>query len=296
MRRRLCTIGNTEIFLHPATLLMLLYAWGMGTGQAVLVSLLSIMLHEAAHAAVAAAFGAMPVEIELTPLGAMMRLDTEEKLTLWKRLLMLLAGPLMTFGLCLLALWGAKAGALNVTLGRILFMSNAALLLLNVLPALPLDGGRIVSAAVGAAFGPGVSRRAMRMLGTVLGLGMLGVNLWVNWKFGGWNLSLTAIGCFLLYASCVATTTQAMAELRAFLDRRIRLEKKGSLRCEMVAVLSDLPIRWAVRKLHPAKVTIFRVFQVGTMTEMGGISEFILAQKYLSSPISTCGDALKGEK
>ena len=129
---RILSLGVTEISLHPMLLLYMLYAFLTGHGLYMLIALLSILLHECAHAVVATLFGRQPRSIELSPLGAVMKLEDENALTPVKRGIMLLAGPAITLTLCLTAIILTSQRLLSVSCGRMLFLSNLAILLLNL--------------------------------------------------------------------------------------------------------------------------------------------------------------------
>ena len=294
MRRRLFAIGRTDVYLHPATLLAALYAYLSGLGPALLTAFLSILLHECAHALAAALAGEPPMEMELTPLGAVLRLEDEERLPPIRRLLMLAAGPVMTLLMCFAAIWLTQAQLLPAQAGRTLFMANLAILLMNLLPALPLDGGRMLYMALGYFLRAETARRLMRAMGTALGLAGIGGSLWLAWRYGSWNLSLAAAGCFLMYSAAQATTAQAMAELRMLMDRKILLEKRGHLRLQTEAVLGSESLRRAVRLLSPTRLTAFVVLQPGSMERIGLMTEQQLISAYLDRPQQTCREACTG--
>ena len=284
MRWRIGSIGPTEFWVHPATLLTAGYMIFTGSGGWFAAALISIVLHEAAHAVVSAAFGKPPQEIELTPLGMLMRLEEDEALPPLKRCLTVLAGPGMTLLLCVIALAGTKHGLLGYDAGRALFMSNLSILLLNMLPALPLDGGRLLAQALALRLPLTAANRIMRALGTLTGLGCIALNLYLTWRLGGWNLSLTAAGCFLMYSAAVSTTSQAMAQLRSFTDRKIRLESKGSLPVSWMAVCASMTVQQAARRLHPRRYTIFTVVEEGSQRRLGELHEQEVIASALTEP------------
>lgn len=285
MRRwRICTLGKTDVYLHPAMLLYLLYAHLTGHGHFICLSILSILLHEGAHALTSTAFGHMPSCMELTPLGAVMRLEDENRLPFVKRVLMLLAGPSLTFLLCYAAIHLTIKHVLSPQTGQLLFMSNLSILLLNLLPVLPLDGGRILSLILGLIWPARIVNRIMRCIGSILGMGLIGLNIYVAWKSGGWNLSLAFAGCCMLYSSSIATVTQAVAELRQFMDRKIQLERRGSMASTLIYALSDQSLRKLVRMLPPGKIATFVCVEAGSMKLLGWLSEYELIQQYLNQP------------
>ena len=121
----------------------------------------SITVHELGHALTARHFGAQPV-VELHALGGLTRMFGRD-LTRPEGFWVTLAGPAAGFGLYLLTLgirnWPGLPGLLNSTGGTVEFVIANALqflwqinlvwTLFNLLPILPLDGGRLLSALLG---------------------------------------------------------------------------------------------------------------------------------------------------
>lgn len=105
----------------------------------------SVLFHELGHALVARRFGIETKRITLWLLGGvaqMERIPREPKKELW----IALAGPAVSFALALFfRLVQAESGALGF-LTHYLALVNLMLGLFNLLPALPLDGGRVYRA------------------------------------------------------------------------------------------------------------------------------------------------------
>ena len=166
MKRKIATLGETDITVHPAAGILLLLGLLTRWRALLICTYASIILHETAHAAVSALWHHPPQEVEITPLGAMMRLEDEERLPLTARISVILAGPLMTLILCALSLWLTQNGVIPRETGRLIFLGNAGILLVNLLPALPLDGGRLLSAVLLRLLRRETCWRVMRIIGT----------------------------------------------------------------------------------------------------------------------------------
>ena len=233
------------------------------------ISMLSILLHEGAHTLVAVLFKQAPASVELTPLGAVMRLEDEGRLTLFPRLLMLIAGPAATLVLCWMAVQLTAHDVLSGESGGLMFIANLSILMLNLLPVLPLDGGRM------------------------LGVMMILLNIYASLRLNGWNLSLAFAGCCMLYTSSVATTTHAAAELRYFMDRKIGLERKGQLTTRLISVRADQTLRSLVRSLPAHGLAMFACIEPGSQKLLGCIHEGELIQLYLDRPSMRLSDALQ---
>ncbi len=85
-----------------------------------------------------------------------------------------------------------------VSSDRIFFTSNLALFLINLLPALPLDGGEFLKSVLSCRIGYINSHKIMIVFSKIIGitLSFSGIFLLIMTKF---NFSLLIIGVFLLY-------------------------------------------------------------------------------------------------
>lgn len=293
MRLRLFTVGETEVYVHAGTAFFAVYGLLTGAWPMLLATTGSILLHEIAHGAAAWLCGQPPRELELTPLGAVLRLEDEENLSLPKRLCVLASGPVMTLLLCVVALQGAARGLLSIDTGRALFSANLALLLLNLLPALPLDGGRMLALLLSLLLRQETVRRVMRITGTALGLAAIGGSVALAWRYGSWNWSLAAVGCFLMYSAATATTTMVMHQLQELMARKTLLEGRGHLSVRRVAILAGLPLHRAIRLLAPQSLTELTLMELGTLKPLGLLTEERLIACYLDSPQMSCLEAMQ---
>jgi len=175
---RIARIKGIDIRVHITFALALLWAaleWGLwrGLGLAgalygvVLIALLfvCVTLHELAHSLVARRYGATVRGITLLPIGGVAYLDGEPERPA-QEFWMALAGPAVNVALAVLlgafvlpllgwrALtgFGALLGTLNgLTLERLLvdlLTANVGLAIFNLLPAFPMDGGRVLRAVL----------------------------------------------------------------------------------------------------------------------------------------------------
>lgn len=170
----------------PLTLILLtLPLWLTGTqtaqimGAVVVVILgLAILLHEYAHAFVAFRCGVMPESITLQWLGGTTKLQ-REPYTRADRIRVTIAGPAVNLILALIG-YALAPLATNWLVGwslDTLALINVALGIFNLLPAIPLDGGRVLYLLIGGRWGEPAAMRVVGLLGTGIGVLALGAML-----------------------------------------------------------------------------------------------------------------------
>ncbi|HLP01526.1 MAG TPA: site-2 protease family protein [Opitutaceae bacterium] len=202
-----------DVYLHFTFLLLLGFLWLVtwrSTGRieaafggvAFVVALFScVLLHELGHALMARRFGIATREITLLPIGGIARLErmpTNPLQELW----VALAGPVVS--LCIAALLFAWLVAtrepgsfwdFTAEGGRIvpqLLTANLILFAFNLLPAFPMDGGRVLRALLATRLG----RRRATAIAARIGQG-LAILLGVVGFFSNPFLVFIAIFVFL---------------------------------------------------------------------------------------------------
>jgi len=194
----------------------------------------SLVLHELGHALVARRLGIPVVGIDLWFFGGLSQMRREPQ-SAGEELKIATAGPAVTlalFALCLatVAVLARSGTVSDVALTRAGFKTtpalallgwlgfiNAALLLFNLVPAFPLDGGRIARAAIW--WRTGDRNRATQATGRSGQVFALIVGLFGLWVFASNQSSLgllTMLLAFFLYQSAGA------AVLQGALGRRIQ--------------------------------------------------------------------------
>ena len=222
---RFATIFGTDIRIHITFVLLVAWyaftAWQAGGAEAALASALflvlvfgCVLLHEFGHILMARHYGIRTPSVLLSPIGGLAQLERmpEEPR---QELFVALAGPAVT-ALIILGLGGALA-ATNGTgdllnfdpahdrLVPALFRMNIVLLVFNLLPAFPMDGGRVLRALLVSRQGMVRGTRIAVRIGQLfaMGMGLLGL-------FG--NPMLLVIAGFIYLA---AEAEASMVETRA---------------------------------------------------------------------------------
>jgi Zn-dependent protease len=145
----------------------------MSAGFVIIVGLLlSILLHELGHAFAGRLFRAHVSHIELTGLGGLAHFERSLPRSVFARTVIYLAGPAANLGLWLgLDALTWQAFGINPMLAlplAALASANFFLMVFNLLPAYPLDGGHTLDAWLGRLLGPAWSVRIVAGLGLAI--------------------------------------------------------------------------------------------------------------------------------
>jgi Zn-dependent protease len=180
-------------------------AYGLGLLSALLL-FASILLHEFGHAIVARRHGVEIEEIDLWLLGGVARMSGYPK-TAVDELRFALAGPGVTLAIVLLlalvafALPASAPSALTALVSYQLFV-NAAILAFNLLPAFPLDGGRVARALIWRHNHDLLRATTLAAsIGRGLGYAMVGLGVFAALAGGFAGLWLALIGVFVIAAA-----------------------------------------------------------------------------------------------
>lgn len=136
--------GIQFIFNNWFLAIVAVFSFAGMVGKVILV-FSAVLWHEIAHAAVARILGLKVREIELLPFGGVARIDGLSEAGSKTEAVIAAAGPLASLLLAAIAAPGLASPQWG-DMTRFYVETNIALAVFNMLPALPLDGGRIVRA------------------------------------------------------------------------------------------------------------------------------------------------------
>lgn len=212
-------IGSLQIrislfFLPLVPVFLVRFGWALGL-VVLGVLVLSVFLHELGHVLLARWTGGTATEIQLSPIGGLAMIQAGRGT--WAQIVTTAAGPFVNLVICLAVfpsyyardtLWGVlnplvlpvsglSEETLLKDLGLVTFSINWVLLLINILPILPLDGGRIVRTMLVTRTHPElVDRLAVQVSMVAAGLLALGG------LFGDWS-GVVFLGAALLIVNLV---------------------------------------------------------------------------------------------
>ncbi|WP_308164520.1 site-2 protease family protein [Nonomuraea sediminis] len=210
----------------------------------------SVLLHELAHSVLAKWYGLPVRRITLYLLGGVSEIEKEPP-TPGKEFMVAAAGPALSLALAgvggLADLLVVNGGGIPEVLVKQLWVSNLIVGVFNILPGLPLDGGRMLRAGVWKLTrSPSAGTVAAAWVGRALAVALVVVPLAMTMASGR-NAEFTDLVWPLILASFIwlgASQSLRVARIRA----RIPQVQARSLARRAIPVTSETPLSEALRQ------------------------------------------------
>jgi Zn-dependent protease len=214
----------------------------------------SVLVHELSHSVVARAFGLPVRRILLYPLGGFSEIEREPP-TPGREFLVSAAGPGISLALAGVGYAVDSAskpgGVPGVLLGQ-LVAANLLVGIFNTLPGLPLDGGRMLRAAIWKVTGrPGPATVAAAWAGRGLAIAVLVIPLALFFWTGNQVHAFDAIWLAMIAAFMWTGAGQAMRATRVR-ERLPGLQAKLLAR-RAIPIPASLPLAEAIRRADEAQ-------------------------------------------
>jgi len=263
-------IGETEIKVNITAAIMPVFMLIAGLTAEYAAAFFSMLLHELSHILAARICGIKAGIVSVTILGFSAAIP-DDGCSKTERFLICLAGPafnLLFFAAALLTehLVPGDQGFL-----RLLSASNLFLAFINLLPSLPLDGGRLMLVFLAGNIGMLAAGRVMRVLAGIASIIVMlagGYQLYAS----SYNASLIIIGLYLLLTTMTGKVENALMNIRQILFRKSRLLKKGFYPARDLVVLKSTRLGDILKSMDFDRFHIVYVLDdslriVGTFTE-----------------------------
>ncbi|MFP4661342.1 MAG: site-2 protease family protein [Halanaerobiales bacterium] len=274
-------VWGLTIRVNPLFLLILVIFFLLGMIEQVLIAFSLVILHEFVHMFTALYYGYKVTKIELFPFGGMAEYTGLLEMKPWQEIKVALAGPVfnIVFASILYILLFLNIIETNKYI-NLLLEYNIIIASINLIPILPLDGGRALRGVLiliyGIKKGNTIAFKMARFfvyIGILLGILVLVLNranIWFLFFF------------FFIYGMINKEEKQLFYYFLRYLSRRNEIFKDFAVKELSGRVVYDnLPIKDAIYHINPVKYNLFFVLD-SQFNIKGIISEARLIKSYFN--------------
>lgn len=246
-----------------------------------------VFLHELAHVVVARWSGLVVTEVELLPFGGVARIEDLLEVDPAIEAKVALGGPLANVVLIGVALVTSRLDWISPENEALFVQANAIIGGFNLVPALPLDGGRVYRALMAQRIGFRKATDVAVRVGKACAVMMAAVGaLFLYLGFA--SVSLVVVGIFV-YMTAGKERNQATYVLMRYLARRRgQLRMGGWMQLHQVVARQEAPIKELLGHLVPQRYHI--VWVIDPQGRLVGIAQEIdvidaLFQRGIETPM-----------
>ncbi len=256
---RLGSLFGIPVRINPLSFPMIALAFWLGEGDRLMIMAGSILIHELTHVAAARMMHVRVYELELTPAGGAARLENLWRLRPGQAAAVALAGPAANLMIIVFSAALCWWHVLPPRLTADLIEQNLIICLFNLLPALPMDGGRVLCGLMSRKISVSEAARTGTRISCVLACMLAALSLWGVVR-GRVNITLPMAAAFLLVSVRRERRQAELTLIESLTSRGKELDQESVLPVRWIAVRGDLPVREAAIRLKPRQIHLIAVY------------------------------------
>jgi len=245
-------LADVEIHLNNMFLALLGLFFVAGVLGKGLITFSVVLLHELAHVAVARRLGVHVSDVELLPFGGVSRMGGEVVTNPTREVYVAAAGPAANLILFGLGTTLKSYGVWHEEFGSFFLQCNLMVAAFNLLPALPLDGGRVLRAYLARRVGFKQATYRAAWWGQSWGVAVFLAGL-VGLAAGMSGLDIAITGLFLFYAATREKSLAPYHFIRHLAGKKNELAAAGVLPAEPLVALDTVRLGEVVRTFVPQR-------------------------------------------
>lgn len=254
-----------RIKLNLFFILFLFSSYFAGWLQQSLLLFASVLLHEAGHVVAARKLGIRVYEVELLPYGGVARMEELSKLGGAAEAVVAAAGPATSF--LLAVVFKSFSGYSDIF--DMAYRYNLIISAFNLIPVIPLDGGKIARNIMVYFIGYRQATRILSSAGKITALFIAGINL-CRFASGNKSAALVITAVFIYLGTVREEKNSAFFYLFKGNSAKSQATAEGRIRKRFIKVSTDTPLKNAVNRFSPATLCCFEV-----LDDEGGISRIL---------------------
>lgn len=254
-------VAGVQIVISPWFLVLLVLFSFAGMLTKVIGVFASVLWHEAAHALAARLLGYTVREVELLPFGGVARIDRLGEADSQNDLFIALTGPISSFilaaGIAIMSFYVPNWDWLFY------FRTNLMLGCFNLIPALPLDGGRILRAWLSQLCSYRKATTATVYVGWLISACFVMINILQFLYSSDVNLTLLLAAGFIVFASRKEMAAAGFRAMRILSKKKADLMRRGVMPTAHFTAVDDCLARDVIALFQPEQYHVVLVLDRG---------------------------------
>ena len=252
-------MAGVEIIFNNWFLAVLALFAAAGLGGKILLVFSAVVLHELAHMLMAGGLGYKVKQVELLPFGATARVERLADAGAASEIMIAAAGPMAS--LVLAALCYARLNEAGVWQEVVRFYGevNLTLALFNLLPALPLDGGRILRALLSRRRDYRESTAIVVTISHIIGCLLVLLAGAEYWLYGILNLTMLIAAGFLFVTARAENNLAGLRGMRILAGKKAELSSRGVMPTSHLTAMENTAVSDIIRLLGPEQYYVIHI-------------------------------------
>lgn len=211
-----------------------------GYQEEILLLFTFVLLHELCHVIAAKIYKLKLYNIEIFPFGGVARIDNLEDIGTFKEIVITIAGPLFNLTTAMVLFFLNMYG-ITVPFHDYLLRMNVLLAFFNLLPGMPLDGGRIIKAVLKYFVGYKKAVKAAIMSGKVIAgiLFSCGIIVWISGKP---DINLLIMPFFLFISAAKEESAAMFTIIKDFINKKQHFKNSRIMEAKELCVYKDTSV------------------------------------------------------
>lgn len=230
----------------------------MGYIEEMLILLAIIMIHELSHGLMAMFLGIKIQEIQILPFGGVVKLDNTLSFTIGEEIFISAAGPISNMVLSATVFFLQEHFGWESSGFHFIIFSSLAIGIFNLIPVLPLDGGRIFRSALSYLLGYKKATNVVTIISKLFAILLIALNIYL-FSLGSYNFTFILVGIFIYYQSRRENEIAIYSTMKDIAAKKENLNKSGSMISQHMTVLPETTLGEIFKQFTSKKFHIIYV-------------------------------------
>jgi stage IV sporulation protein FB len=269
---RIANIAGIQLILNYWFIAVIILFYFAGMSSKVLLLFSAVLLHELAHAGVARLLGYRVCEVELLPFGGVARIEGVGVASSKGEITIAAAGPAASLVLAALVYGSMLVMNMWTEVGDFYYKANLMLAVFNLVPGLPLDGGRIFRAGLALYIDYGRATLIATAVSKWLSACLTGVAIYQYATSSTINITFLMAAVFLYITAKSEVRVAGFRTLQILAQKKAFLTARGIMTTTHFTVMENVLLKDIIKMIRSDQYYVMLVVNgeckvCGTLTE-----------------------------